>query len=102
MSEKKVYATNHVEDEILKALPRYRESAISTQSVCDKVNPKRSHDYISQCLARLFKAGKIAKVTNSKKDVRFYIEKKAIPLSQVPQVPWMIKPAPYKHNPYAV
>ena len=81
-----------ITERVLDILPTSKEAAYSPKQILAALGVNRRPDYIRQICRGLLQAGRIDAVKISYKDVRYYKLNTAIPLSQVPQVPWLIKP----------
>lgn len=79
-------------ERVLAVLPADKNAAFSPKQILTALAIDRRPDYIRQICRGLLESGRIDAVKISYKDVRYYKLNTAIPLSQVPQVPWLIKP----------
>ena len=81
-----------LEQEIMACLPTKKDQAYSPRTILAALKVDRRPDYIRQICRVLLQAGKIKSVKISYKDVRYYKIDTTLKLSDVPQVPWLIKP----------
>lgn len=81
-----------IAERVLAILPTDKNAAFSPKQILDALAVDRRPDYIRQICRGLLQAGRVDAVKISYKDVRYYKINSAIPLSQVPEVPWLIKP----------